>query len=165
MRRISKDKALLIIFLFLPLIFGLSSTGPELVVNGPLVTETPVNETEPLVTETESPVKIRDPFKSPFAADSERAAQSAPASPILNYNLSDLKLVGIVWGGMGKIAVIEAPDGKCYLIKKNAAIGKLQGIVKKIGNDSLDVQTTVTDYLGRTKTEDITVKLYKEEKK
>ena len=112
--------------------------------------------------ETKSPEKIRDPFQSPFAAELMQASQT-PSSPILNYDLSELKLVGIVWGGLGRVAVVETPDGKCYLVKKNGEIGKLKGKVKEVGNDHLEVQATVTDYLGRIKMEEITVKLHKEE--
>ncbi|MCL6584487.1 MAG: pilus assembly protein PilP [bacterium] len=131
-------KLLLILVLFSPLMFGMSAV------------------------EIKSTEKIRDPFKSPLAVELMQPAQP-PLSPLLTYDLSELKLVGIVWGGLGRVAVIETPDGKCYLVKQGEEIGKLKGRVVEIGNDRLSIQTTVTDYLGRKKTEETTVRLYKED--
>ncbi|MEW6381769.1 MAG: pilus assembly protein PilP [bacterium] len=137
MQEHSKNRKPLIILLFLPLVFGMS----------------PV-EIDPVG-------KIRDPFKSPFAVELMRAPE-LPSSPLLNYDLPELKLVGIVWGELGRAAVVEAPDGKCYLVKRGEEIGKMKGRVIEIGNDHINIQTIVTDYLGRTKTEETTVRLYKE---
>jgi len=153
MQEKGKNKALLVVCLFLPLIFGMSPVDmkpPEM--NPP---ERNLPERKPLE-------KIRDPFRSPFATELMQAPET-PSKPILNYDLSELKLVGIIWGELGRVAVVEAPDGKCYLVKKNGEIGKLKGKVKEVGEDHLEVQATVTDYLGRIKTEEITVRLHKEE--
>ena len=111
---------------------------------------------------------MRNPFKSPFFVQPKKSVGKSeskiPSSPIVKFALSELKLVGIVWGSLGRVAVVEAPDGKCYSIKKGDEIGKLRGKVKKVGQDDIVVQNLVTDYAGRTKKQEITIKLYKEEK-
>src|SRR4030095_16157234 len=37
-----------------------------------------------------------------------------PLGPLERFDLSALKLVGIVWGELGRKALIKAPDGKSY---------------------------------------------------
>jgi len=148
MQKKRKNKVLLAVCLFLPLVLGMSPVE--------------VKQPEVNLPERNQPEKIRDPFRSPFAEEMMKASETI-SSPILNYDLSALKLVGIIWGERGRIAVVEAPDGKCYVVKKDEKIGSLKGKVKEVGKDHLEVQSTVTDYLGRIKTEEITVKLHKEE--
>ncbi|MEW5802757.1 MAG: pilus assembly protein PilP [bacterium] len=150
---------LIIIVLFLPLIFGMSPVETEQA-NGK--TEQSRIETKQVAGETEPPEKFRDPFKSPFSAELLKTPQ-APSLPIYNYSLSEFKLVGIIWGELGRVAVVEAPDRKCYLVKKGERIGRLRGKVTEVGTDHFEVQTSVTDYLGKTKTEEVTVKLHSTE--
>ena len=38
-----------------------------------------------------------------------------PLGPLERFDLSALKLVGVVWGELGRKALIKAPDGKSYL--------------------------------------------------
>jgi len=139
---VKKSKILLIVFFFLPLVFGASPN------------------------QMKASEKIRDPFKSPLFVQSkiQKSAITVPMSPLLKFALSELKLVGIVWGSLGRKAIVEAPDGKCYSIKKGDRIGKLSGKVKKVFQDNLVVQSLITDYAGKTKTQEITITLYKEEK-
>ncbi len=110
-----------------------------------------------------SPKSIRDPFKSPLILESKQISPKVHTSPILKYALSELKLVGIVWGTLGRVAVVEAPDGKCYLVRKGEKIGKLQGKVAKIEQEKILVTNIIKDYSGRMKEQEITIKLYKEE--
>ena len=142
MEKVNKSKILLIIFFFLPLVFGASQGQMKASEN------------------------IRDPFKSPLIVQQKikKPAITVPLSPLLKFALSELKLVGIIWGGLGRIAIVETPDGKCYSIKKGDEIGKLCGKVKKVCQDNLVVQNEIIDYAGKTKTQEITIKLYKEEK-
>ena len=142
MEMLKKSKILLIVFFFLPLVFG-ASPG-----------------------QMKASEKIRDPFKSPLFIQPKikKSVTTVPLSPLLKFALSELKLVGIVWGSLGRVAIVEAPDGKCYSIKKGDMIGKFSGKVKKVYQDNLVVQDEITDYAGKTKTQEITIKLYKEEK-
>ncbi|MGA1874001.1 MAG: pilus assembly protein PilP [bacterium] len=105
--------------------------------------------------------KRRDPFKSPLFVS--KAASEVPASPLLKYALSEFKLVGIVWGGLGRSAVVETPDGKCYVIKKGEEIGRLRGKITEIAEEKVVVQNVVTDYLGKTQNQQIDMRLHKEE--
>jgi hypothetical protein len=113
-------------------------------------------------TDMETVGKRRDPFKSPLFV-SKAAVSKIPASPLLKYALSEFKLVGIIWGNLGRSAVVEAPDGKCYVIKKGEEIGRLRGKITEIAKEKVVVQNTVTDYLGKTLNRKIDMKLYKEE--
>lgn len=114
-------------------------------------------------TNPDSKIKIRDPFESPLVLES-KLEQATPASPLLKFSVSEFKLVGIVWGDLGKIAIVEAPDGKCYSLKPGEEIGKSKGKITEIGKDSVTVKNPMTDYAGRTTEKEVNLKLYKEEK-
>ena len=159
MERVKKSRTFLLIFAFLPFIFGVSAADAGIPVTPGSVSAA---DADIPATDMETAVKRRDPFKSPLFV-SKAATSKVPASPLLKYALSEFKLVGIIWGDLGSSAVVEAPDGKCYVIKKGEEIGKLRGKITKIAKEKVVVQNAVTDYLGKTQNQEIDMKLYKEE--
>jgi hypothetical protein len=38
--------------------------------------------------------------------------------------VAELKLTGVVWGGLTYYALIEAPDGKGYVLRQNDLVGE-----------------------------------------
>lgn len=118
--------------------------------------ETPgaASETPPEQTET---VKVdetyryeargrRDPFESilkdqptigpgPFDPDPKRQRE-----PLEKFDLSSLQLMGIVWGGLGRRAVIKAPDGKGYFVRVGMYMGQHAGQVVAVENDRLVIK-------------------------
>ena len=49
--------------------------------------------------------------------------------PLERFDFSALKLVGIVWGELGRKALIKAPDGKSYFATLETYMGKYSGKV------------------------------------
>jgi Tfp pilus assembly protein PilP len=68
-----------------------------------------------------------------------RAAERPPG-PLERFDLSALKLVGIVWGELGRKALIKAPDGKSYSATVETYMGKYSGKVIAIENDRLVIE-------------------------
>ena len=74
-----------------------------------------------------------------------------------------MKVVAIMWGEIGKYALVEAPDGKGYTIKKGTYIGKSRGIVKNITDDTIMVEEKYQDVDKKIKARNVELKLKKEE--
>ncbi len=70
----------------------------------------------------------RDPFRPPVR---EVEAKGGLA-------IAGMKLVGIVQGRQGPLAMVEGPDGLGYILRPGDAIG--EGRVAEIGTDSVTIQ-------------------------
>lgn len=80
----------------------------------------------------------RDPFAAP--ADAEGAKGLSVAS---------MKLVGIVQGRNERLALVEAPDGLGYIVRRGDLIA--DGRVVEIGRDSLTLAVTPRPGAARTR--------------
>ncbi|MBI5192555.1 MAG: pilus assembly protein PilP [Nitrospirae bacterium] len=89
----------------------------------------------------------RDPFKSLLYGIKEK--KKAGLTPLQQRSLSELRVIGIVWGQQGYIAMIETPDGKGFVIKEGTLVGPDNGVVKKITGDSVIIEESYTDYYGK----------------
>jgi type IV pilus assembly protein PilP len=81
-----------------------------------------------------SSVGKRDPFKS-FLGDL-RARSGAVATrcntPLGRFELDQLRLVAVITGLADPLAMVEAPTGVGYTVRKGACIGKNGGVVATI---------------------------------
>jgi Tfp pilus assembly protein PilP len=100
------------------------------------------------------------------ARESERfkkELEKIPLTPLQQFELASLKVVAIIWGEVGKYALLEAPDGKGYTIKKGTYVGKSRGVVKNLTADTIIVEEKYQDVDKKIKTRTIELKLKKEE--
>jgi Tfp pilus assembly protein PilP len=81
-------------------------------------------EVKPLEPLAYSPKGRRDPFAAPATAEGAKG-----------LTVAAVKLVGVVQGRRGRLALVEAPDGLGYILKAGDQIG--DGRVVDIGRDSL----------------------------
>jgi type IV pilus assembly protein PilP len=92
-----------------------------------------------------NPLGKRDPFRSPLE-DIRNAAQGSQLEacnePLCQWDLDQLILVAVVTGDANPIAMVEDPQGRGYIIKRNTKIGKQGGKVTQILRDSV----TVTEF-------------------
>ena len=110
-----------------------------------------------------NPAGKRDPFRSPFMdMKKEGKKKKHPKTPLERYDMSELKLTGIVWGEMGRRAMILAPDGKGYSIGINSLIGKSGGRVVGIGEDKIVIEEEDRDFFGSEKKREVIIKLREE---
>jgi type IV pilus assembly protein PilP len=74
----------------------------------------------------------RDPFRS-FLADVDsvaaRAVMTTCATPLGRFELEQLKLVAVVTGLDDPVAMVEAPNGVGYNLKRGTCVGRNGGVV------------------------------------
>ncbi len=88
-----------------------------------------------------------------------------PAEPLERYDLSSLKLVGIVWGELGRKALIKAPDGKSYFATQATYMGKYSGRVITIENDHLVIEEQYLNAEDKIVPKTLTIPLRRKDKK
>ena len=109
------------------------------------------------------PSGTRDPF-TPFKEDEEELQKQTPDEshlvplnyPTAQYDLDDLKLVGIKWAskiGPSK-ALFSSPDNMIYHLQKNDRIGNNRGIVYQLREDEVVIleprfEMTETEQAGK----------------
>lgn len=102
---------------------------------------------EPEVVEEEyvfSPVGKRDPFRpylERFAVDAAMAPDPL-CGPLCQWDLDQLRLVGIVSGLASPLGMLEDPKGSGYTVRRGTSIGKGNGKVTEILRDRI----IVTEY-------------------
>ncbi len=111
-----------------------------------------------------------DPFR-PFIeslASSQMPRPEIPLTPLQKYNISQLKLVGIIEGANESKALIQDASNKGYIVTKGTLIGPNWGRITEITPTHIVIEEELKDPLGRTKKQQIIMKLHaptKEEKK
>lgn len=81
-----------------------------------------------------SSVGKRDPFRS-FLLELERGQGTLAtrcATPLGRFELEQLKLVAVVTGLEDPVAMVEAPSGVGYSVRRGACIGKNGGVVAAV---------------------------------
>ena len=84
----------------------------------------------------------RDPFR-PLIRPRVETARARPKTGLAALDVKELKLAGIIWGGRGYFALVEAPNGAGYVVRMNDIIGE-DARVAKITSDAVmfEVQTS-----------------------
>ena len=106
---------------------------------------------------TYDPTGKRDPFRSAILGESLRGKETLP--PLQRREISELKLIGIIWNSAGYNAMLETPDGKGYTIKAGTIVGPKKGIVKKITKRTVLIEEKYMDIIGEMKTREIIMEL------
>lgn len=94
----------------------------------------------------------RDPFLAMLReAGSEAAKKTDEVNlpPLQRVTVAELTVIGIVWGGFGYTAMVQAPDGKGYAVQRGARIGNNNGIVSAITEKAVIVEERFTDIYGK----------------
>jgi type IV pilus assembly protein PilP len=110
-----------------------------------------------------NPVGKPDPFKPFIQLDQKGRVSSAHLTPLQKYDISQLKLVAIITGGQGNIALVEDSQGKGYFLKKGTLIGRNDGKVKQILKDRVIIEEVYQDIFGQTKGNEISLFLHRAE--
>jgi type IV pilus assembly protein PilP len=69
--------------------------------------------------------------------------------PLQRVGLTELSLIGIIWGGFGYSAMVQTPDGKGYTVKRGTRVGPNNGVVSAITENALIVQEQYSDVYGK----------------
>jgi type IV pilus assembly protein PilP len=133
------------------------ATGPETVVD-------PVSGVEQLASDYRyDPYGKRDPFRSFIWDRPDRMEQAAEAGPLEQFDLSQLEVVAVVWRTGNARALVQDPSGESYIIGQGASVGKNQGRVLSIDDNSVVVKEIYVDYLGQETTKDIEMRMRRNE--
>ena len=110
-----------------------------------------------------------DPFK-PFLnlevakVGVNKPKKAVPRTPLMEFGLDQIKMTGIAHGSEKRVAMIEDPKGKGYIISEGTLLGHNGGRVVQILPDRMVVEEKVMDAKGKNKTQRIVIKLHKDER-
>ncbi|MSP39108.1 MAG: hypothetical protein EXR70_11510 [Deltaproteobacteria bacterium] len=111
---------------------------------------------------TPAPV-VKDGMRDPFRPLTLRAKVNTRArenlSPLEQLDLSQLKLVGIVWDIKDPRAMVEDGAGLGYVVKVGTPIGNNDGKVKAIHRNQIVVEEFGNDIYGNRKKHDVSMGL------
>jgi type IV pilus assembly protein PilP len=96
----------------------------------------------------------RDPFRS-FVDEQKLKLAKHERGPLEQFDLNQLTVVAVVWGTERPRALVQDPSGRGYVIQVGTPIGKNDGLVLQIGDNSVLVRETYVDYLGAQTTKEI----------
>jgi type IV pilus assembly protein PilP len=111
----------------------------------------------------------RDPFLSILTLMKQKIEKAKKKrtikklNPLENYDVTDLRLLGIIFDGREYFASIVLPDGKAFTIKKGMTLGLNDGKVIHIDKEGFTVREFVMSFFGKMKPKDTVKKLRKEE--
>lgn len=107
---------------------------------------------------TYDPKSRRDPFQSlTRLVKIDKTRLEMP--PLQRVPLSDLKLLGIMWGGYGYYGLVRTPDGKGYTVKEGMLIGTNSGVITTITDKAVIVSEPSMDITGNKSTKAVEILL------
>jgi len=93
----------------------------------------------------------RDPFVPPTIAPRRVGRdETVPLTPLQKVDLNQLRLIAVLVGKGEPRAMVEAPGGKSYILKRGTKVGKNDGVVKEINNEAVVVEERYIDFTGNT---------------
>lgn len=98
---------------------------------------------------TYDPAGRRDPFAPILQQRPGGDTPDENLPPLQRVNLTELNLIGIVWGAYGYTALIQTPDGKGYTVRRGTRIGLNNGVVAAVTERGIIVQERFTDIYGK----------------
>ncbi len=87
------------------------------------------------------------------------ASLQSQMPPLQRAQISDMKLLGIMWGGYGYYGLIQTPDGKGYTVKEGMLLGTNNGVIKTITDKAIIVSEPTIDFAGRKSTKEVEILL------
>lgn len=102
---------------------------------------------------------VRDPFRSFEWEQMGLDAVGDDVSPLEQFDVSQLSLVGVVWHAANARALVQDPSGMSYIVAEGARIGKNDGRVLRIDDNLMVVKETYEDWQGEETTKDIEMRI------
>jgi Tfp pilus assembly protein PilP len=108
----------------------------------------------------------RDPFKPLIEATKPTAVLSEEnlnCPPTQDFELASLKLVAIVWGDLGRKAMLKAPNGRGYAVTEEMLVGRNCGRVRRIESNAIVIEQARQDSDGNVLKEEVVLRLRERE--
>lgn len=99
----------------------------------------------------------RDPFVSLVVTVVEKPRKGQ--TPLENYDIGAIKILGIVWTDKGNFATVVLPDGKAYTLREGMTIGIHEGRIQKINKNHIVIIERIKDYKGQLRSKETILKL------
>jgi type IV pilus assembly protein PilP len=109
------------------------------------------------------PAERRDPFEPLTLVRKPLAAQDAPLTPLQRFDLGQLRLIGVIVGKGEPRAMVVAPDGKSYILKKGVKVGRNDGKIVDITAEAILVEERYYDFSGEIRKSTQEIQLPKRE--
>lgn len=90
----------------------------------------------------------REPFAAIVKDGRLPGEENHNLPPLQRISLTELNLIGIIWGGFGYSAMVQAPDGKGYTVRQGTRIGPNNGTVNSITENAVIVHERFMDVYG-----------------
>lgn len=101
----------------------------------------------------------RDPFRPMTLRTKVNSRPRENLSPLERFDLSQLKIVGVVWDIKEPRAMVEDSTGLGYVVKVGTPIGSNDGRVKAIQRDQIVVEENYEDAYGARKRRDVSMRI------
>jgi len=88
----------------------------------------------------------RDPFVPLIAT---KATIADFENPLEGYDLTQFMIKAVIVGIGETKAMIVAPDGRAYILKKGMRLGKANGVIKEINRERILVEEQYQDLTGK----------------
>jgi type IV pilus assembly protein PilP len=95
------------------------------------------------------PDSRRDPFLAIVLGDSKATEVNLNVPPLQRVAMSELSLIGVIWGGFGYVAMVQTPDGRGYTVREGTRVGSANGVVSAITPETLTIKEPFSDIYGR----------------
>ena len=103
----------------------------------------------------------RDPF-APLVSKRE-AGRDKGVTPLESYDITEMKIIAILWDKNKYFAVVSLPDGKSYNVTDAAKVGTHGGVISKITKDTVVIRERIRDASGVMSPRDTVLRLRGEE--
>jgi type IV pilus assembly protein PilP len=166
-------RLLAVFFISVSLIWGVSGCGEknEPAVAAPIKKTAPKSDAAPLLEQEElkkpeyatapifNPEGRRDPFVT-FRGEADISPdEEALILPLQRYELSELRMVGVIWGAKGTRALIEDGAGIGHSIGVGDRLGRSNGVVTKVTDSEVIVKEEFPGVGGRMVTRESSLQL------
>jgi Tfp pilus assembly protein PilP len=101
----------------------------------------------------------RDPFRPMTLRTKVQARVRENLSPLERFDLSQLKLVGIIWDIKEPRALVEDSTGLGYVVKVGTPIGNNDGKIKTIRRGEIVIEEIYPDAYGKATKRDVGMKI------
>lgn len=147
-----------------------SGKGPSSKTASPKPSQTPIQQATIEVKEPQLEEKIYEYSKKgkrdifvPLLSKTVKEVSLKAQSPLENYDVRAIKILGIIQSAKFSLAEALLPDGKSYTLKEGMTVGIYGGKISKITKDSVIVNEQVKDFKGQLKTKETILRLREEE--
>ncbi|MDY0269607.1 pilus assembly protein PilP [Trichloromonas sp.] len=115
----------------------------------PVSEEEELKAAEPVF--TYDPAGRRDPFVPLIEPKKPIATSNEPLTPLQQIELGELRLMGVIVGKGEPMAMVTAPGGKSYILKKGVKVGRNNGVVIGVDSEGISVREKYYDFVGEVR--------------